>query len=112
MGSFTVAFDLRLFYIDAFEEFSYKTPIGVWMIRACDHKAVHPMVEGITEGRWNPYLNGCIPPSRHAGWQVLEMIYQLTRDVKMPVGLKEVDFMYKDLSNMAEVLITKYQRGE
>ncbi len=45
-----------------------------------------------------------------AGWQAVNMVYELTRDVRMPVGLKEAGFRQEDVPRMAEVLFTRFQR--
>lgn len=47
-------------FIDTFEGFSYKTPVGVWTMRKCDHQVLLPMFCGTVQGGWNPYYNGSI----------------------------------------------------
>ena len=37
--------------IRTFEGFEYKTPVGLWSMRACDHQLIMPMYGGIIEGR-------------------------------------------------------------
>lgn len=48
--------------IPTFEGFTYKTPVGEWTMRPCDHQAIFPMFGGVIEGGWNPYFNGSIRP--------------------------------------------------
>jgi alcohol dehydrogenase class IV len=47
---------------------------------------------------------------RSAGQRAVEMVYDLTKDVKMPVSLKEMGFQHEDVYKMAEINITKYPR--
>jgi alcohol dehydrogenase class IV len=47
---------------------------------------------------------------RTAGQRAVEMVYDLTADVKMPVGLKEMGFPQEDVPKMAEICITRYPR--
>jgi len=48
--------------IETFEGFSYRTPVGIWTMRKCDHQAIFPMFGGKIEGGLNPYFNGSIRP--------------------------------------------------
>jgi len=43
-------------FIEAFEGFSYKTPVGLWTMRKCDHQVLLPMFGGVVEGGPNPYF--------------------------------------------------------
>jgi branched-chain amino acid transport system substrate-binding protein len=43
-------------FIAAFEGFSYKTPVGTWTMRACDHQVIQPMFGGTIEGGPNPFF--------------------------------------------------------
>jgi len=43
-------------FIDAFEGFSYKTPVGMWTMRKCDHQMIQPMFGGVVEGGPNPFF--------------------------------------------------------
>jgi 1,3-propanediol dehydrogenase len=45
-----------------------------------------------------------------AAKRAVEMVYDLTADVKMPVSLKEMGFQHEDVYKMAEICITKYPR--
>jgi alcohol dehydrogenase class IV len=47
---------------------------------------------------------------RSAGQRAAEMVYDLTKEVKMPVSLKEMGFQHEDVRKMAEICITKYPR--
>jgi len=47
---------------------------------------------------------------RSAAQRSVEMVYDLTKDVKMPVSLKEMGFQHEDVYKMAEICITKYPR--
>jgi alcohol dehydrogenase len=47
---------------------------------------------------------------RKAAQRAVEMVYDLTADVKMPVSLKEMGFQHEDVYKMAEICITKYPR--
>jgi branched-chain amino acid transport system substrate-binding protein len=43
-------------FIEAFEGFSYKTPVGIWTMRRCDHQVIQPMFGGVIEGGPNPFF--------------------------------------------------------
>jgi alcohol dehydrogenase class IV len=47
---------------------------------------------------------------RSAAQRAVEMVYDLTKEVKMPVSLKEMGFKHEDIHKMAEICITKYPR--
>ncbi len=47
---------------------------------------------------------------RKAAQRAVEMVYDLTAEVKMPVSLKEMGFQHEDVYKMAEICITKYPR--
>ena len=47
---------------------------------------------------------------RQAARRAVEMVYDLTAEVKMPVSLKEMGFQHEDVYKMAEVCISKYPR--
>ena len=47
---------------------------------------------------------------RKAAQRAVEMVYDLTADVKMPVSLKEMGFQHEDVYKMAEICISKYPR--
>jgi alcohol dehydrogenase class IV len=48
--------------------------------------------------------------SRKAAQRAVEMVYDLTAEVKMPVSLKEMGFQHEDVYKMAEICISKYPR--
>jgi len=48
--------------------------------------------------------------SRAAAQRAVEMVYELIKDVKMPVSLKEMGFKHEDVPKMADICITKYPR--
>jgi alcohol dehydrogenase len=48
--------------------------------------------------------------SRKAARRAVEMVYELTAEVKMPVSLKEMGFQHEDVYKMAEICISKYPR--
>ena len=54
--------------IAALEDFSYKTVVGEWKIRKCDHTALYPLFGFQVEGGWNPYYNGSIRPEVNFPW--------------------------------------------
>lgn len=54
--------------IEALEDFSYKTPAGLWKIRKCDHQVILPMFGGAVQAGWNPYYNGSIRPEVNFPW--------------------------------------------
>ena len=41
--------------IEAYEGFQWKSPVGMWTMRKCDHQVVLPMFGGIIEAGPNPY---------------------------------------------------------
>ena len=47
---------------------------------------------------------------RQAARRAVEMVYDLTAEVKMPVSLKEMGFQHEDVYKMAEICISKYPR--
>ena len=47
---------------------------------------------------------------RTAAERSCQMVYDLTREVKLPVSLKEMGYKKTDLSRMAEICVTKYPR--
>ncbi|OGP48301.1 MAG: hypothetical protein A3K30_07525 [Deltaproteobacteria bacterium RBG_13_51_10] len=54
--------------IKAFEGFSYKTPAGVWTMRACDHQVLYPVFGTKIEPGSNPYYNGSIRADINFPW--------------------------------------------
>jgi alcohol dehydrogenase len=48
--------------------------------------------------------------ARAAAQRAVEMVYDLTAGVKMPVSLKEMGFRHEDVPKMADICITKYPR--
>jgi branched-chain amino acid transport system substrate-binding protein len=42
--------------IEAFEGFRYKTPVGWWTMRKCDHQVMLPMFGMVTKAGSNPYF--------------------------------------------------------
>ncbi len=49
--------------------------------------------------------------AREAGQNAVDAVYNLARDVGMPVSLKEIGFKHEELPKMAEVCITRYPRA-
>jgi len=47
---------------------------------------------------------------REAARKAAQSVYDLTKDVKMPVSLKEMGFRHQDVPKMAEICVTKYPR--
>jgi len=43
--------------IEAFEGMWYKTPVGWWFMRKCDHQVILPMYGGVVEAGKNPYYD-------------------------------------------------------
>ena len=43
--------------IEAFEGMWYKTPVGWWFMRKCDHQVILPMFGGVVEAGPNPYFD-------------------------------------------------------
>jgi branched-chain amino acid transport system substrate-binding protein len=54
--------------IEAYEGFQYRTPVGLWTMRKCDHQAILPMFGGEIESGPNPYYNGSIRPDVKFPW--------------------------------------------
>ncbi|MBI5966390.1 MAG: iron-containing alcohol dehydrogenase, partial [Deltaproteobacteria bacterium] len=48
--------------------------------------------------------------ARAAGQRAVEMVYDLIKEVKMPVSLKEMGFQHEDVYKMADICINKYPR--
>jgi ABC-type branched-subunit amino acid transport system substrate-binding protein len=43
--------------IEALEGFRYKTPVGWWFMRKCDHQVILPMFGMVTNAGPNPYFH-------------------------------------------------------
>ena len=54
--------------IEAFEGLWYKTPVGWWQMRKCDHQVIMPMFGGMVQGGNNPWYNGSIDPNIKFPW--------------------------------------------
>jgi branched-chain amino acid transport system substrate-binding protein len=54
--------------IQSFEGFEYKSAVGLWNMRKCDHQVVKPMFGVMMEGGKNPYFNGSINPDIKFPW--------------------------------------------
>jgi branched-chain amino acid transport system substrate-binding protein len=55
--------------IGAFEGFQYKSTMGLWTMRPCDHQVLAPMVGVAMEGGPNPFFNGSIRPEVKFPWE-------------------------------------------
>jgi branched-chain amino acid transport system substrate-binding protein len=55
--------------IQAYEGFEYKTPVGLWTMRKCDHQVIKPMFGGVMQCGPNPYFNGSISPDVKFCWE-------------------------------------------
>lgn len=49
--------------------------------------------------------------ARESGQNAVDAVYNLARDVEMPVSLKEIGFKHEEVPKMAEVCITRYPRA-
>jgi alcohol dehydrogenase class IV len=49
--------------------------------------------------------------ARESGQNAVDAVFNLTRDVEMPVGLMEIGFKHEEVPKMAEVCITRYPRA-
>ena len=47
---------------------------------------------------------------REAARKAAQSVYDLIKDVKMPVSLKEMGFRHEDVPKMAEICVTRYPR--
>lgn len=54
--------------VEAFEGMWFKTPVGWWHMRKCDHQAIIPMFGGEVKSGWNPFFNGSIRPDVSFPW--------------------------------------------
>jgi branched-chain amino acid transport system substrate-binding protein len=54
--------------IEAFENFQWKSPVGLWTMRKCDHQVILPMFGGVIEGGPNPFYDGSIRPEVKFPW--------------------------------------------
>jgi len=54
--------------IPIYEGFQYKSPVGLWTMRKCDHQVLLPMYSGVIQGGPNPYYNGSIRPDVKFPW--------------------------------------------
>jgi 1,3-propanediol dehydrogenase len=48
--------------------------------------------------------------SREAGQRACERVYDLMKDVRMPVSIKDLGYRQEDLPKMAEICVTRFQR--
>ena len=55
--------------IEAFEGFQYKSAVGLWTMRKCDHQVILPMYSGVTVAGWNAFYNGSIRPDVKLPWE-------------------------------------------
>ncbi len=55
--------------IEAFEGFQYKSAVGLWTMRKCDHQVLVPMYGVVMEGGTNPFFNGSIRPEVKFPWE-------------------------------------------
>lgn len=49
--------------------------------------------------------------ARESGQNAVDAVYNLARDVEIPVSLKEIGFKHEEVPKMAEVCITRYPRA-
>jgi branched-chain amino acid transport system substrate-binding protein len=70
--------------IQTYENFEYKTPIGVWKMRACDHQAIRPMVGQVVKCGPNPYFNGSIDPNVKFCWETPDVMIFPSEKVMVP----------------------------
>ena len=47
---------------------------------------------------------------RSAGRRAAQLVYDLNKDVNLPVSLREMGFRHEDVNKMAEICVTKYPR--
>jgi ABC-type branched-subunit amino acid transport system substrate-binding protein len=55
--------------IPVFEGFQYKSPVGLWTMRKCDHQAIMPFFGVVMTGGPNPYFDGSIRPDVKFPWE-------------------------------------------
>jgi branched-chain amino acid transport system substrate-binding protein len=55
--------------IEAYEGFQYKSPVGLWTMRKCDHSVIIPMYVSKVESGWNPFFNGSIRADVKFPWE-------------------------------------------
>lgn len=48
--------------------FQWKSPVGLWTMRKCDHQAIVPMFGGVIASGPNPFYNGSIRPDVNFPW--------------------------------------------
>lgn len=49
--------------------------------------------------------------AQEAGKNAVDAVFNLVRDVGMPVGLQEIGFEYEEVAKMADICITRYPRA-
>jgi branched-chain amino acid transport system substrate-binding protein len=54
--------------IETLEGFQFKSPVGLWTMRKCDHQVVVPMYGVVMEGGPNPWFNGSISADVKFPW--------------------------------------------
>jgi branched-chain amino acid transport system substrate-binding protein len=70
--------------IETFEGFQWKSPVGLWTMRKCDHQNLMPMFGGKMEGGTNPYYNGSIRPDVKFPWTGPDIVTFPAEMVAMP----------------------------
>ena len=55
--------------IEVFEGFQYRSPMGLWTMRKCDHQVILPMYGVVMEGGSNPWFNGSIRADVKFPWE-------------------------------------------
>jgi len=70
--------------IQTFEGFEYKTPVGLWSMRACDHQLIMPMFGGTIEGGPNPFFNGSIRSDVKFPWEGPNLVTIRANEVTIP----------------------------
>jgi branched-chain amino acid transport system substrate-binding protein len=70
--------------ISTLEGFSYKTVVGTWTIRACDHTTLYPLFGFRVQGGQNPYYNGSIRPDVKFPWYGPNYVTIAADKVEMP----------------------------
>jgi ABC-type branched-subunit amino acid transport system substrate-binding protein len=64
--------------------FQWKSPVGLWTMRKCDHQVILPMFGGAIEGGPNPFYNGSIRPDVEFPWMGPNLVEISADKVALP----------------------------
>lgn len=70
--------------VETLEGFSYKSTMGLWQARKCDHQVVAPVYGGMVTAEPNPFYNGSIRPDVNFPYLGTEVFVFPAEEVVIP----------------------------